>query len=379
MYLESTNHISWPNLLSESLSEELQRIAPDKFFVVWEQDIEEKNEKYEINYNYKEWILACFKNQWEKIESFLSKNNPLLLSQIKENITILDLWEIRKWKNSKLFWKDLEKDFKLQLISWWSMNLLTSKKGNKHLILTTRDWWNVDKAMLTWVAWRCETPDLDKESLKEFVEEGSYLWYLNWELHIIIPSVLNWWEEIEKFAKRFLDLLKKNAIDNTKSIIWFLSEKYKPENEKLAKMFNKNFRDKNSNLNYSNLKTKLEYAIKRGKILFYDISENKENYNSTVKIWDKNYEWYVYNDKENNTTEFRKVYNIDLSKLKNLSWKEIKEEVNYIWRLNRPTNMYLESENQEIRTANLKRKIPENIYKRLVPATKDFVENILLK
>lgn len=375
------------NLLSEWIIEELQRIAPDKFFIVWKQDVkqlddEESEIKYEINFDHKDWVLACFANQWEQIESLLENRDHTLLSQIEMNLTILDLWKIRKWVNKKLYWKDLEENIEFQLISWWSMNLLTAKskdkRGNKHLILTTRDWWNVDVAWLTWVAWRCESTDLDKESLKEFVEEWSYLWYLDWKLHIVIPSITKTEEEIKQFIDRFLNNLRKNAVDNAKSTIWFFSEKYKPEDERLEKKFNKNFNTWEWNLEYSNLKEKLEEALKTGRVLFYDIKEDRSKYNSKVKVWEKEFEWYVFDDEDNKTTEFRKVYDIDLSNLTWLDWTTIEEEVNYVWRLTRPSTMYLESENQEPRTVNLNHKnAPSNILNRLVPATKKFVEDVM--
>jgi hypothetical protein len=264
------------------------------------------------------------------------------------------------------------------LISWWSMNLFTSNKWNKHLILTTRDWWNVDKWQLTWVAGRCENSNLDKESLKELIEEGSYLWYVNGELNIIIPSVLNWDKEIKKFVTRFIDNITRNAVKNWISTIWFLSEKYKPENKRLEKLFNKNFNDKKWNLEYSNLWEKLKEALSKWNILFYDIKEDKTKYNSRISIWKKIYEWYVFNDESNKTIEFRKVFDIDLEKVKNLNWEAI-ENVDYIWRLNRPSTLFLESKRQEVRTINLNHNNIKAIFERLVPATKDFVFNIISK
>lgn len=379
LWLESKENI---NILQESIIKELQRIAPDKIFIVWEQKIKELNDsdsniKYEIDYDYKQWIWACFPNQWEEIEKYLKSSNLTLLNQIENNLTIIDLDLVREWKNDLIFWKKIEENFDLQLISWWSMNLLTSSKKNKHIVLTTRDWWNVDKWWLTWVAGRCESPNIDEESLKEFIEEWSYLWYIDWELNIIIPSILGWLEEIKKFVDRFIDSIRKNALINWRSTIWFLSEKYKPEDKRLEKLFNKNFNDKDWDLDYLNLWKKLEEALSKWNILFYDIEEDKSKYNSRVNIWDKTYEWYIYNDKDNKTTEYRKVYNIDLSKVKNLQWKKNKTP-KYIWRLDRPSTMFLESENQETRTINLNHNhISSSIYSRLVPATKEFVKEII--
>ncbi len=405
------------NYLQESAIEELQRMYPDKFFIVWEQLVNEElddngNIFYNIDYKHKKWVLACFENQWEDtinketgelekkwIKTLLGEQNKILFNQIEENLTIIDLQSIRGWKNKKLFWEELDNNNELQLLSWWCFEIRTSEKWNKHLVLKERDWWNVDVWLLTWVAGRAESVDIEKESLKEFVEEWSYLWYVDWKLHIVVPSVENWEELIDNFVERFIEKTKRNAINNSTATLWFLEEKYKALNEelkeklekneeltekeeqdlkkykKLSKKFNKNFVDKK--LNYDNLWEQLQEILSNWRVLFYDIKENNTEYNAKINIAWKIFEWFAFNDYDDNrTTEFRKIYDIDLSKVKNNQWKVL--DVDYIWRLGRASTMFLESENQEPRTINLSYlKKYKNIFNRLVPATKVFVNKAL--
>lgn len=156
------------NILNNDLSiskqrEKLLKLNPDLLYWVYEiktnledwtkYDWEEQDE---IRLELLDNTLTCYPNQLDNLK-WLNENQDIL---------IVDLNELRKWKFKILAWKnnnDLAENItNLCLLSNWVIEIINSEykdsnwkvKERVHIPLSSRDWWAADINQKTTVAWR---------------------------------------------------------------------------------------------------------------------------------------------------------------------------------------------------------------------------------
>jgi len=264
-------------------------------------------------------VLTCYKNQFENLKWLKDC----------DNITILDLYELRKWNISELKWKYNIFDNPI-LLSNWVIEIIeiTSKNlkvKQKCLVSTLRDdnaWFSKQR---TSIAWRCIWNDLNLDLMREYIEESPFIWY----------------DKDGNFALATVDNSNESKKILKNSINYFLKNKY-------LKKWNKNYEDVKKNfervfkwIKYDELDKILNNIIKHNRIFTYNIEETMDLDSlkwdiKTIKLWNSKWKYFTYFDKENNTIEYRLIKTITWFN----DWFRPLLEI-------RPSKLYLESENQK--------------------------------
>jgi len=388
--------------------DKLLELNPDLIFWVYSVEFENNSE---IKFKLRENILTCYENQLENIK-WLNES---------EDITIINLWDLRKEKVEYIAWK---KDFNknnLKLLSGWGIELIETKlndeyiinelkklkieedlieeiieiKNNytsekweeilinllkvnniddekiekiknllwrKHIITTLRDWGAADKWERTTPAWRIIWNDLKEESEREIIEESPFFWKdNNWNLALATYDTS---DESREILKESIELyLERKYLEKPNKNEFLKNEdflKYKEKYDFVKNNFERNF----PWIKYENLKNVLEDIIENNRIFKYNSEPIEaikwmEKHFKTIILWDKKVKGFVYNDIENNTYEFRKISKI--------TWFE-----DWFTPLsNRLSRFYFDSENQGSKLTRL-----ENIKEKTIEKIKVTIENI---
>ena len=301
--------------------------------------VEKKNNSIELDLV--DNILACYPNHFDELK-WLEDNS---------DITIINLWALRKWNIETFKWKEIDtKD--LVLLSNWVIEIIEAKDSkwniNKHLISTLRDGWAADSLQRTTTAGRNSWNDLNEDLEREHIEESPFLWYdKKWNLSL--ATIDN--------SEKSIEILKE-------SINFYLDRKYlKPWDENydfVKKTFERNF----PWIEYENLHSILKDIIDNNRIFTYSV-EVEDSFDwlgddiKEVSLWNTKWKYFVYFDENNNTIEYRL--------LRKITWfndwfKPLSK---------RPSRLYLESENQYPRVPRIK-----NADKKYVPTIEYFSKKV---
>ena len=306
----------------------------------WVYSLKEENNK-EIKLDYLESVITCYPNQFDNLKWI--KDNP--------DITIINLWSLRKWKIEVLSWKN-QNIINPILLSSGVIEFVESKnskwKIKKHLISTLRDGWAADELQRTTTAGRNSWDDLYEDLEREHIEESPFIGYdKDWNL--ALATINN--------SEKSKEILKE-------SINFFLTNKYLKkwdENYEFAKkIFEKSF----PWIKYDNLSKILKDIIKNDRFTTYSSKwinsfEWLEEDMKEVSLSDSKWKYFVYFDRENNTIEYRL--------LRTITWfndwfKPLSK---------RPSRLYLESENQYPKVPRI-----ENTSEWYVPTIKYFSDKV---
>lgn len=341
MKINTANSI---NYISEQ-RENLLKLNPDLLYGVY--SLKDMT-NWDIELEYLENILTCYPNQLENLK-WLDDNS---------DITIINLWVLRKWSIDILNWPNSEiKNPVLLLLSNWVIELVEAKKSDgtfrSHLISTLRDGWAADSLQRTTTAWRNSWDNLQEDLEREHIEESPFLWR-NKDWEFTLATIDN--------SEKSIELL-------IKSLETFLERKYLHEWDKNYDFVKKNFERNFPWILYDELWNILTDIIKNKRFATYSTEKIKEFEwlewdMKTVSIWDSTGKYFVYYDKEYNTIEYRQLRTITWF---NDGFKPLSK---------RSSRLYLESENQFPKTHRI-----ENAQVWFVPTVRYFSEkctNILI-
>lgn len=324
--------------------EELLKLNNDLLY--WVYSLKEESDDV-LELDYLENVLTCYPNQLENLK-WLSENS---------DITIIDLWAMRKWNVKILSWNSLS-IINPVLLSNWVIEFFEAKNNSwkikNHLISTLRDGWAADILQRTTTAGRNSWDNLNEDLEREHIEESPFLWYdKNWNLAL---ATIDDSEESKKILKESID--------------FFIKYKYLrkgDENYEFAKkIFERNF----PWIKYDELSNILVEIISNDRITTYSTQEITnfdwlEEDIKDISLWNSKWKYFVYFDRKNNTIEYRL--------LRTITW--FNEWFQTLSK--RPSRLYLESENQYPRIPRI-----ENAINWYVPTIKYFskkIENLLLK
>lgn len=362
---------TWNSLENRQLTtseqrEELLKLNND--IIYWVYDLL-SDKDWKLKLQLVDDILTCYPNQLENLK-WLKDN---------KDIIIIDINALRKWKFNILSWKEpdytlhwfsengsfktelddghtFRVDRNLTLVSSGVIELINAKKADwtyrTHTYSSLRDWWAADAIQRTWVAWRNSFDNLNEEIEREYTEESPFLSKIDWVWTLATPNR----ENIEEAKK-----------DLQNSIKYFLENKYNldrndSKQEEFVKMFERSFKW----VKYEELWDILKEVIENDRIVFF---ENKEldtfpqldkdikNLEIISDTWKTISSWnyFIYEDKENNTIEYRSLREIKIPE----------------W-FNPRQRLFLESQNQYAKTHRL-----ENLGKeKLVPTMKHFSDRV---
>lgn len=333
----SLNTISWNNWIKEQ-REELLKLNNDLLYWVYSLK-SESEEWYELEYL--EDVLTCYPNQLENLK-WLNDY---------QDITIVNLWTLRKWNIEILSWKNQIINNPI-LLSNWVIELVEAKNHNwkvkNHLISTLRDWWAADELQRTTTAGRNSWNDLNEDLEREHIEESPFLWYdKDWNL--ALATIDN--------SEKSIEILKE-------SINFFLERKFLKVWDENFKFVKKNFEGNFKWIKYEDLWKILKDIIDNKRVLTYSVEnidsfEWLDNDMKEVSLWNTKWKYFIYFDKANNTIEYRLLRKITWFN----DWFKALSK--------RPSRLYLESENQYPRVPRL-----ENTSEWYVPTIKYFSEKI---
>lgn len=312
--------------LNNSLSldeqrEKLLELNPDIIYGVYKlQDNSGNNIELELVEN----IMTCYPNQLSNIK----------IPDECENICIINLWDLRKWKVNFLHGNtSIDDSEKFVLLSNGVVEFIEWSSWKKHLITTLRDWWAADQLQRTTTAGRNTWYDLQEEIEREHYEEWPFLWKNdNWEYCLAIAGWNSAWSE---YTKESIEFWLKNKYTLDENI---------PEDKKFIDIFERNF----PWIKYEQLWEILNDIIKNDRFISYDWEKSQiewiwdEMKDITILNWKTNsIHAYTYFDKQNNTLEYRDVRRI----------KSIPDWFHLLG--NRPCKLFLESQNQYPRVPRL--------------------------
>ena len=306
----------------------------------WVYSLVEENEK-EFKLNYLEDVLTCYPNQFDNLK-WIKENNE---------ITILNLGALRKWKVELLSWNNNE-IINPVLLSNWVIEFVEAKNFKwdikKHLISTLRDWWAADELQRTTTAGRNSWNDLNEDLEREHIEESPFLWYdSNWNL-----------------ALATIDNSDKSKEILRESIQFFLDNKYLKVGDENYEFVKKNFERSFPGVDYNKLDDVLNEIISNDRITTYSSDsvndfEWMEDDIKEISLWNTKWKYFVYFDRDNNTIEYRLLRTITWF---NEWFKPLSKK---------PSRLYLESENQYPRVPRI-----ENAINWYVPTIKYFSEKV---
>lgn len=323
--------------------ENLLRLNNDLLY--WVYSLKEESDT-EIKLDYLGNILTCYPNQLDNLK-WINENT---------DITIVNLFALRKWKIEILSWKKQDISNPI-LLSNWVIEFIEAKNYKwdikKHLISTLRDWWATDELQRTTTAWRNSWNDLHEDLEREHIEESPFLWYNEkWELSLAIINN----------SEKSKEILKE-------SINFFLENKYLKKWDSNFKFVKKNFERNFSWIKYEELGKILNDIIENERITTYN-SDSIEKLDwidknmKKISLWNTKWKYFVYFDKNNNTIEYRLLRTITWFN----DWFKLLSK--------RPSRLYLESENQYPRVPRI-----ENASNWYVPTINYFsgkIEKIIL-
>jgi len=334
MALEKSNNIY-------SIKEQREKLLMLNYdLLYWVYSLDSENEK-EIRLGYLEDVLTCYPNQLENLK-WLKDNS---------DITVVNLWALRKWTIDVLKWKEKVVNNPV-LLSNWVIEFVEAKNTRwnvkKHLISTLRDGWAWDKMQRTTTAGRNSWNDLSEDLEREHIEESPFLWY-DKEWKLALATIDN---SIE--AKKILK----------ESMNYFLKNKYLKKWDENYDFVKKNFERNFQGIQYDKLGEILKEIICNDRITTYSSQivntlEWIEKDMKKISLWQSAWEYFVYFDKENNTIEYRLLRTITGF---NNWFKPLSK---------RPSRLFLESENQYPRIPRI-----ENASDWYVPAVKKFSEKV---
>lgn len=329
------NSKNFPNSISEQ-RETLLKMNQDLLYGVYSLQ-DETNHSFDLKFQ--ENVLTCYPNQLENLK-WLEENSE---------ITIVNLWALRKWNIEILNWPKIEITNPV-LLSNWVIELIEAKKADwttrKHLISTLRDDWAADSLQRTTTAGRNSWYNLQEDLEREHIEESPFLGR-NKDGELALATIDNSNESIELLIE---------------SIWMFLERKYLHEWDENYDFVKKNFERNFPWILYDELWNILTDIIKNKRFATYS-TEKIEEFEwlewdmKTVSIWDSTGKYFVYHDKENNTIEYRQLRTITGF---NDWFKPLSK---------RSSRLYLESENQFSKTHRI-----ENAQEVFVPTIKYFSE-----
>lgn len=320
--------------------EELLKLNQD--LLAWVYSLVEEN-NWELKLELVNNVLTCYPNHFEELK--LLKNN--------KDITIINLWALRKWKVEVFSWNNIE-DNNLVLLSNWVIEIVEAQNKDleikKHLISTLRDWWAADELQRTTTTGRNYSDNLDEDLEREHIEESPFLWY-DKEGNLALATINNSVESIE--------ILKE-------SIKFYLDRKYLKYWDKNYEFAKKNFERNFPWIKYDDLWDILNDIINNNRVFTYSTQEENDfewlwDDIKEVLLWNTKWKYFVYFDKDNNTIEYRLLRKITWF---NDGFKPLSK---------RPSRLYLESENQYPRVPRV-----ENATEGYVPTIKYFRDKIKL-
>jgi hypothetical protein len=274
-------------------------------------------------------VMTCYPNQLENLNGL--DNTP--------DITLINLWDLRKWNLATLHWEDKDIENPV-LLSNWVLEFVRWSTWKKHLITTLRDGWAADELTRTTAAWRNTWENLQEELEREFSEESPFLCTNEaWEYTLVTHST----------KQADIEALKH-------SIELFLERKYNldknnEEHAPFIKIFERSF----PGIDYNDLWDILKDIVVNNRFEAYEntwindspeLEQEFEWVKSDMKqitLWEHSGKYFVYFDKDNNTIEYRDIREL----------QSFPEWVKLIW--NRPSRLYLESQNQWARTKRIDR------------------------
>jgi hypothetical protein len=318
--------------------EELLTLNNDLLY--WVYSIKEENWS-EFELDFLENVLTCYPNQLDNIK-WLNDNC---------DITILNLGALRKWNIEVLSWSNVNIENPV-LLSNWVIEFVEAKNKNwetkKHLISTLRDGWAADELQRTTTAGRNSWSDLNEDLEREHIEESPFLWY-DKEGNLSLATVNN-----SEASKEILKISISHFLENKYLSIW--DQGY----EHVEKNFERNF----PWVKYSQLGNILKEIINNDRINTYssewvDQFKGLETDMKNISLWDSQWKYFVYFDRENNTIEYRL--------LRTITW--FNDEFKPLSK--KPSRLYLESENQFPKVPRI-----ENASNWYVPTVKYFSEKI---
>lgn len=286
-------------------------------------------------------VLTCYPNHFEELNN-LEEN---------KDISIINLWALRKWKVENFCWNSIDIN-NLVLLSNWVIEIIeaTNKswETQKHIISTLRDGWAVDELQRTTTAGRNYSDNLHEDLEREHIEESPFLWYDS-EWNLALATIDS--------SKESVEILKE-------SVNFFLNRKYLTQwddnYEFVKKIFERNF----PWIEYDDLWKILKDILNENRIFSYSI-ETEDDFDwlwddiKEITLWDTKWKYFVYFDKDNNTIEYRL--------LRKITWFN-----NWFQPLSKkPSRLYLESENQFPKAPRI-----ENVNQWYVPTIKYFWERV---
>ncbi len=296
-------------------------------------------------------MLACYPNQLDDGQIKLPEDFDA------GSLVIVNMWALRKWKLEIIAWSKsnitIEENIDIPiLLSPWVIEYWEDEKSwKKYTETVLRDGWQMnstnwinslaDANERTTTAWRNFSWMLHSDLEIENAEESPFLMKnKNWEYFLVTHDL------------EYVDFLRESVKN-------FLKNKYLKNGDENYEEVKKNFERKFKWVKYNELWNILQEILAYNRFESYQWKDwNIEGVNETlVQLWDEEWKFYVYHDKENNTIEYRAIREIT----------SFPEWLTAVWKI--PLRLFLESQNQDPQF----RKI-ENIWLRktkLVPTIND--------
>jgi len=310
----------------------------------WNSIREQKNLLLELNPDRVFWVYTTKINSWSNIELELSENILVCfenqLQNLKglsdcEDITLLNLKDFSQGQVSVLAWNtpaeaiDIDS---LSMASGWVIEFFQSETQweidgeqikNLHMITTLRDGGSTSENQRTTTAGRITGENIAEEIEREHVEEAPFLWKLNGQYCICISSST-----------------PENRETLYASIENFLEHKYFPKDKEKAKLFEASF----SGIKYRDLWAILKNIVKYERIHEYSYNnledvKGLESMKKNVTIWNHAGTYYGFYNPNQKTWEFKSVR----------KFKSFPKWFSWLWKIWRPTRLFLESSNQSPR------------------------------
>lgn len=341
-------------LFSEMSTQEqreyLQNMNPDMlpavFSKVWE------NSKW-IKLKCIENILCCYPNQLQDGQIKLPDDF------VDWKIVIVNLGALRKWNIEAIAWNhknisEIENPVLLSpgVIEYWQ----EEESSKKYTQTVLRDWWQINQS-----AWITSLADANERTT---TAGRNFSWNLHEDLEIENAEESPFLMQ-NKDWDYFLvthDIKYKKAL--VESIEWYLKNKYIQPNQEWYSEVKKAFERKFKWVKYEELGDILKDIIRSNSFAVYDWEdwEILELDNTNLELDGQMWTFYVYNDKANNTIEYRAI--------RRITW--FPEWLKPVWKI--PLRLFLESQNQDPQFRRI-----ENIWvgwTKLVPTMKDISNKV---
>lgn len=279
------------------------------------------------------------------------------------NISLLDLNALRTGNIKILKWPERIVANPV-LLSGWVIEIYGAHKSNgtrDHILLTLRDGDGADKLQYTSIAGRNTWGNLEEETLREQAEESPFLLLdkqgryalgireMAAEFRKNLETSIQWWKEkIEKYA---WDISKFEELAQAEKFL----QRLFPKVGTLQEMI-----------------TILDDIVTRWAYIKYSV-EDLDAYPGvewdikTIQIWEHSWRYYVFQDENNNTIEYRKLERVTQMP----TWYRLAGR----W----TSRLYLESINQRPITRRLSESHPTQESRKVVPTVQAFVSKALTR